>query len=94
MLCRFNLASREVETENGKILRATDPDYNFGATVANEKVCFAFFHNDSSLREGDKHITIVALPSCANPQRYYILSTHVGHIFQLIRAVTLMYAHV
>lgn len=36
--CRFNLGSREVEAEGGKLLRATDPDYNFGATVANEKV--------------------------------------------------------
>lgn len=40
LCCRFNLGSREVEAEGGKILRATDPDYNFGATVANEKVCF------------------------------------------------------
>lgn len=42
LVCRFNLGSREVEAEGGKILRATDPDYNFGATVANEKVFFVF----------------------------------------------------
>jgi hypothetical protein len=32
------MGSREVEAENGKILRAPDPEYQFGSTVATEKV--------------------------------------------------------